>query len=71
VKGRIFLWAEAVEAEALITARTIRAVTHIPADLQDLLTGLPVLHTDHQVHLTDRLIRIIRADLIIPAIIPV
>ena len=33
-------------------------------------TDGPVLLTGHPDHLTDRLIRIIRADLIIPAIIP-
>ena len=69
--GRIFLWAEAEEAEALITARTIRAATHIPADLQDRLTDLRGLHTGHPVHLTGHLIRTIRADRIIPAVIPV
>ena len=58
-----------MEAEALITARIIRAVIHIPEVHQDP-PDPRVLHTDHPDHLTGLLIRIIRADLIIPAVIP-
>ena len=72
MKGRIFLWAEEAEAEALITARIIRAVTRIPAVLQDhpdprvLHTDHPDLLTDLQVHPTGPHIRIIQAVPIIP-----
>ena len=70
-KGGYFLWEEAAEAEALITAHIIRAVIHIRAVLPDRPTDHPGLLTGHPDHLTDRLIRIIREVRITREAIPV
>ena len=58
-------------AEARITVHIIRAAILIPEVLPDRLTDLPVLRTGHQVHLTDRHIRTIQAERIIPEVIQV
>ena len=58
-KGGFFLWAEAAEAEAPITAHIIQVLIRTVQDQADLLTGLPVLH----IRITHA-----QADLTIPAV---
>ena len=60
-KGGFFLWAEEAEAEALITARIIRAVIRIPEVHHTDLPGLHI-HIIQAARLTGRIVTAVTAE---------